>query len=571
MKTDFFAEILERIAPADVIGIYLSLKPSGRSLKGLCPFHSEKTPSFNLNPENGLWHCFGCGAGGNLAQFLMKIENISFQEARNLLAEKAGLPLIFHDSEKRKKQNRIRGLLEASLGYFQQILLKSKEGEAGLQYLETRKIQFKMIEIFQLGMAPFSNQNLIQYLSKQGYDIEEMKEAGLVSRSIPPRDNFSNRLIFPIRDLFEHLVGFGGRTIGKEEPKYLNSPDSSVFKKGENLYAFQLAKQGIAKKNFVLLVEGYLDAIMLHQFGFENTAASLGTSLTIQQAKLLGRYVEKVIVAYDGDKAGLEAMKRAMIILQQANLDFFLLILPEGDDPDSFLRKNRKEAFETLLNHALSPVQFALQLSLKTYNVKIPEEKTRIVDEILPFLYLISNPILRDEQIKLISQELNISESLLRSLVRKKTSHFSQMPDAFPFSSRETEILKWILWEPSLAPEAWSQISPDDFEEKLPRESAHFLFRVYQEKKKEILLLEDIPQSVSFFLSRLSAEPPVGEIGNFMTLISRQKEERFKKELKSLKEEVLQKIKERKLDPTDETYTSYVELLKKMKGGSKPV
>ncbi len=571
MTTDFLSEILERIAPADIIGNYLALKPSGRSLKGLCPFHSEKTPSFNLNPENGLWHCFGCGAGGNLVQFLMKIENLSFQEARNLLAEKAGIPLTHQNSEMKKKQNRMRDLLEAASSFYHQTLLKSREGESGLEYLEKRGIDSKAVEIFQLGMAPQSSQNLIQFLSHQGFDISEIKEAGLATRSIPPKDYFFNRLIFPIRDLFGRLIGFGGRTIGKEEPKYLNSPETPFFKKGETLYAFHLAKPAITEQNFALLVEGYLDTITLHQFGFRNAAASLGTSLTLQQAKLLGRYISKVIVAYDGDKAGLEAMKRSMIILQQANLDFFLLVLPEGEDPDSFLRKHGKQAFETLLKHPLSPVQFALHTALKTYNPQIPEEKTRLINEILPFVSLIANPILRDEQIKFVSQELNVSESLLRSFTRRKSASFSQPALQRPSLSRETEILKWILWEPALASQAWSQLSPDDFEEESFRESARFLFQSYHEKKKGILSLEDIPSSVSLLLSRLSTEPLIGGIENFQTLISKQKEERLKKELKSLKEEVLQKIKERKLNPADETYTSYVALLKKMKGEKKEI
>jgi DNA primase len=570
MPLDLLSEILQRIRPEQIIGEYVSLRQAGRSLKGLCPFHPEKTPSFHVNPENGLWHCFGCGAGGNLLQFIMKIENLPFPEAKAFLAQKAGMVLEPDIEEKGRRQSRLKHILEKATDFYAQTLLKSRVGEEGLRYLEERGIRLETIEKFCLGMAPPGGHALLRYLENAGFSLREIQEAGLVTRSDFPKDYFLKRIIFPIWNASGNVVAFGGRTLGSDQPKYLNSPDSPLFKKGENLYALHFAKSAIGKEQYVILVEGYIDVLMLHQYGFVQSVASLGTSLTHAQAKLLSRYTQRVVVSYDGDAAGFEAMRRAMGVLQSLGLEMALIALPQGEDPDTFLKQSGSGPFQGLLQRALSPVDFVLTLGMQKYDPKTPEGKKKIVDEVLSVIEALRDPILRDEYLKKTAQSLDVSETALRRRLHRPPSKNFEMEVGQPIS-REEEILKWILWEPHLSAMIWSEISPEDFQEPQGRACAEVLYRLWKEGKKEVKDFQDLPEPITAFLSRLSVQPPVGGIEGVKSLLEAQKQSLRKKDLMALKEEVNKRLKEGKLKPTDEAYKMYIELLRQMKsekGGS---
>lgn len=564
MADEVLSEILGRVDTVAILHDYVKLRQTGRTFKGLCPFHAEKTPSFHVNPEKGLWYCFGCGVGGNLFQFLMKINNVSFGEAKEFLAEKAGIALHAESDAHRSRRRRLYDVLKAASAFYRETLKRSKIGEEGLQYLDSRGIHPKTIEKFQIGMAPASGQELFHALSRQKFEVEAMREAGLVTKSNPPRDYFSRRILFPIWDSQGNVVAFGGRTVANEQPKYLNSPESVLFKKGEILYAFHLAKDSLIKEDVAILAEGYLDVVALHQFHFENAVATLGTSLTPQHAKFLHRFVPKMILSYDGDRAGQEAMRRAMAIMEGTGLDLEFLSFPTGEDPDSYLRKNGSEAFKRLLQNALSPVDFVSAMAKRDYDPATPEGKKKIVDEVLPILKAVHEPVLKDAYIKKIAQSLDISESVIR---RQAKGHPS--PKSAPVESsmsRENELLKWMLWEPAAVETVWSRLTPEDFESKAAQEGAQLLFQSWQERKNSFAESDTSSEATMAFLSSLSMSPPVGTMDSLEGLIVAQKARHLKRQLKVLKEDVSRRLKAGELNSTDEAaYSKYLALLRESK------
>ncbi len=565
MVASDLAVILERLDLVQIIGEYLPLRQTGKTFKGLCPFHPEKTPSFHLNPERGLWHCFGCGAGGDIATFLMKIDNLTFPEVKALLAKKAGIELTPEQGLQSKKRRRWQEILEIAAQFYQQMLFQSSPGEEGLRYLEARGITNPTIQQFKLGMAPVGGSGLLNYLLKRGFKLEELREIGVVTKPTPSRDYFFKRIIFPIWDTTGNIIGFGGRALGQEVPKYLNSPESPLFKKGENLYPIHLAKGSISKEGRAILAEGYLDVLMLHQHGFTQSVATLGTSLTLNQAKLLMRYAPKVTLSYDGDRAGIEAMRRAITIAEAAGIDLGLITLPDGEDPDSFLRKQGAERFSELLTKDLSPLDFVFQRTQTklNLNLKTPEGKKKMMTEITPLLQAIHDPVLRDAYIRKMAEALLINESIIRKQLLGKSQIKFAATSGSP--SREKEILAWILWEPSLAATVWSTLTPDDFGGEECRAAASTLYRLWQEEKRSFSELEEVPSEVLAFLSKLSTEPPAGKIEAVPLLVKAQQDHNLKKELVTLKNEVTQRLKEGKVDPTDEAYMKYLALLRQAK------
>lgn len=557
------SEIVDKIDAVHILGEYVPLKKSGNTFKGLCPFHLEKTPSFHVNPQRGLWHCFGCGAGGDLITFLMKIENLSFPEARDWLGKKAGINLEQSLSAENKKRRRWHDILQYTAAFYQQTLFKTPFGRQALAYLDSRGVKTSTIERFQLGAAPASGQELVKHLKERNYQFQELHELGIIAKTDPPRDYFFKRIIFPICDGSAQVIGFGGRALGEEQPKYLNSPETPLFKKRETLYAFHLAKPQLIKQEFVILAEGYLDIIALHQFGFDQAVASLGTSLTAQQAKLLSRFARKLIICYDSDLAGFTAMHRAMSVVQAFDFELYFISLPQGYDPDSFLQKNGKDAFNQLLTQPLSPVDFLIHKMSSQVNLNAPEGKKRIMSEIVPLLKAMSDPILKDAYIKKTSESLSLSESMIRKLLENKTTPLKIQETRLP--SRERDILSWILWEPSLAGMVWSSLSPDDFEDSLCREAAEALFRLWQEGKASLSELDAISEQVLSLLGKLSTQAPVGSIESVASLITAHKTRQTRKELSMLKQQISTRLKEGKVEPTDEAYQKYLLLLRRMK------
>lgn len=565
MAYEDLAEILSRVNPLEIFSEHVSLRQTGKTWKGLCPFHNEKTASFHVNPEQGLWYCFGCGAGGNLFQFLMKINTLTFPEAKEILAKKAGIALASSSNQHQRKRERLYDLLRTASEYYQNILRQNPEGEEGLRYLSFRSVTRNSIEKFQLGMAPSSSQSLISFLSRRNFLLEEIQETGLAAKTNPPRDLFQKRILFPIWDSAERVIAFGGRSLGEEKPKYLNSPETPLFRKSEILYAFPLAKKKILKENAALIAEGYLDAVMLHQFGFENTIATLGTSFTFQQANFLRRFVSRAVLCYDGDSAGFTAMQRAFPILDRVGLELAFAVIPPGEDPDSFLKKKGSGAFQTLLETALSSIDFLLKTAKQAHNSETPEGKKKIADDLLPVLQSVTHPVLKEAYVKKVADSLGISESSLLRLSRGKGKE--EPVESKTSLSREDEILRWILWAPHLAGKVWTRLTPENFEGTEASQGAAALHRAWMEKKSAIGELEEVSENTFSYLGRLSSEAPVGIPETLDSLLQAQQTQNLKKELGTTRKVLSSRLKEKEgeVDSTDEAHRKYMEILRAIK------
>ena len=423
----------------EVISEYINLKKAGKNYQGLCPFHSEKTPSFSVNADKQLFHCFGCKAGGNVFNFIMKIENLNFNEAMELLAKRAKIVLPDYGDDRIKGEK--DRLYEANLlanRYFHYLLLQTKPGEKAQTYLKQRGLDLEIIEKFRLGYAANGWDGLLNSLGKRGFSPEILEKAGLVvprQQQTGYYDRFRNRLIFPIFDLRGRVIGFGGRVLDDSLPKYLNSPETLLFNKSKNLYGLYHSRESIRDKQQVVIVEGYMDFLSLYQAGVKNVVAALGTALTEGQAKLLTRYAEEVIIAYDADAAGAAATIRGLEILQSQGLKVKILDLPAGDDPDSFLRKRGKDALLDLLASSLPWVEYNLQKTLNEYQ-ETTGSKGQIVEKLLPILARVNNQIERDEYIRSLSEKLSIREEALRLELRK----IKRQPERGKLRNREEKI-----------------------------------------------------------------------------------------------------------------------------------
>ena len=370
---EFINDLTSRNDIVDVVGSYVPLtKRSGVNLFGLCPFHGEKTPSFAVNPERQIYHCFGCGKGGGVINFIMEIENLSFPDAVRFLAKRSGMEVPEDDSDPtRNKRSRMLALnREAARFYHAQLLADT--GRAGQAYVEKRGI-VSMVKPFGLGFAPDSWQGLTDAMTAKGYTRQELVEAGLarVGKNGGIYDYFRGRLMFPVIDVRGSVIGFSGRILAEGEPKYLNSPDTLVYSKSRSLFALNLAKK--SKSGYILLAEGNIDVVSLHQAGFDSAVASLGTSLTAEQARLIARYAQKVIIAYDADAAGRKAAQRAIGILQPMDLQIKVLEIPGAKDPDEFIQQKGPQAFRDLLERSGNQIEYRLAQTAAEFDLTADE------------------------------------------------------------------------------------------------------------------------------------------------------------------------------------------------------
>ena len=415
MKTDRLLEdIKSRIDIIDFISDYVQLKKSGQNWKGLCPFHQEKTPSFMVSQSKQIFHCFGCGAGGDVITFLQKHDSLSFHEAVTMLAKKAGISMDAgrFDQKSIQKDERIRQALHEAGNFFAETLRATKDAE---EYLKGRGVSFESIGLFLLGYAPSGWSNLLRHMRKAGYSDEIIKDAGLaVSGNNGLYDMFRERIIFPIRSMNGSVIAFGGRAMDNSMPKYINSPETPVFKKSETLYGLHTGKDAIRDRGFVIIVEGYMDVIICYQYGFQNVIAPLGTSLTSGHLQKLRKMTNAAVVVFDGDAAGINAAKRSIPLFCQNNFKAKLLLLPEGEDPDSFLRKNGSEAFNALFGKAQSIVDFLFSVSRG--------EMIDVVREALTLITQNADPLAADEMLIELSGKTRISEVTLREEFRKQRS-----------------------------------------------------------------------------------------------------------------------------------------------------
>ena len=404
-------EIRSKVDIVDFISDYVPLKKSGQNYKSLCPFHAEKTPSFMVSQPKQIFHCFGCGAGGDVVSFLMKHETLSFNEALQVIAKKAGIKIgeFAFDKDRSEKREKLLTVNREAAQFF---IKNLHDSEVAKTYLKKRGIEDVSLQSFTIGYAPRKRDSLLKYLKKIGYSDSLIKDAGLiVSDEKSIRDVFRGRIIFPIYNYQHDIVAFGGRVLDNALPKYLNSPETEIFKKGETLFALNLAKEEIRKKGYAVLVEGYLDTIICHQYGFKNTIAPLGTALTSKQLQRLKPVANKVVLVFDSDAAGIAAAKRSLEILSQCNFRAKVLLLPEGEDPDSFLRKKGNQPFKRMLAGALSMTEFLLN-TLKGDRIDTAREILRMISSI-------GDMIVADELLRELAEKTRIDESVLRSELKQ--------------------------------------------------------------------------------------------------------------------------------------------------------
>ena len=478
----------------DVISGYVRLQKKGANYFGLCPFHNEKSPSFSVSPGKQMYYCFGCGAGGNVYTFIQEYENYTFPEAVKMLADRAGvnLPEIEYSEEAKKAESKRSRLLEinkeaAKYFYFQ---LRARQGETGYRYLRDRQLSDETIKKFGLGFANKTSNDLVQYLRSKGYSPELIHEAGLcnVDEKHGMYDKFWNRVIFPIEDINHRVIGFGGRVMGDGTPKYLNSPETPIFDKSRNLYGLNFART--SRKGNIILCEGYMDVISMHQAGFDQAVASLGTAFTLGQASLLKRYTKEVLLSYDSDGAGVKAALRAIGILKEAGLTGKIISLEPYKDPDEFMKNLGKEAFQERIDHAENSFLFEIRMLEKEYNLSDPEDKTRFHREIARKLCDFSEEVERENYIEAVAEKYHIGFENLRKLVgsiaaqtglakpveRPKSGiHKKTTPEE---NSKKTQrlLLTWLVEEPQLYKKIERFIGPEDFTEELYVRVAERLF-----------------------------------------------------------------------------------------------
>lgn len=427
-----FIEDLRRQADiVRVVGDYVTLKKKGANWMACCPFHQEKTPSFSVNPSKNIFYCFGCSKGGSVFNFVMELEGLSFPEAVKVVAEKAGVPLPELEDDKRfeakrKEADEVIQLNGWALEFWERHLGEDNaEAREAREYVEGRGIAAETVKTFRLGYAPNSWDALGVYLKSKGATIGQIERSGLVVKKEQGGyyDRFRGRLIFPVLDAQGRPVAFGARAMrAGEEPKYLNSPETAAYTKGRHLFGLGVTRDEIRKKKFVILVEGYLDLIVPFQHGVRNVAASLGTALTPEQAKLLSRFARKVVVNYDGDRAGINAAKRAIEVLLPEDFEVKVLVLPDGADPDEFVRAHGAEEYNRRRGQAVPHMQFVLEQATRDRSLRNPAQKAEAVEEALPFVRSVRNPIQKREYFDMVMDALRVEEKGLRRDLWKSVS-----------------------------------------------------------------------------------------------------------------------------------------------------
>lgn len=478
----------------DVISGYMRLQKKGSSHWGLCPFHGEKSPSFSVSGSKQMYHCFGCGAGGNVFTFLMNYENLTFPEAVRQLAQRAGiqLPELEYTEDMRRKESKRMKLLEinkeaAKYFYYQ---LRSGHGQTGIQYLSKRGLDQETIHKFGLGYAGKNGTQLVQYLKQKGYEDSMIKEAGLANFSERSGlvSQFWNRVMFPIQDVNHRVIGFGGRVLGDGEPKYLNSPETPVFDKRRNLYGLNFART--ARSGNIILCEGYMDVIALHQAGFCQAVASLGTAFTSEQANLIRRYTENVLLAYDSDGAGVKAALRGIGILREAGLSAKVINMKPYKDPDEFIQNLGVEEFQDRIDKAENSFFFEIRILEQQYDLSDPEAKTNFYREIAKKLCGFSENMERENYLQAIVDKYHIGFDNMRRLVNSSAMQTGLVqPATKPRSGIKPKktpqenakksqglLLTWLCDEPKVFRKITQYISAEDFTEDLYRQVAERLF-----------------------------------------------------------------------------------------------
>ena len=496
-SSEVIEEVVSRNDIVDVISGYIKLKKSGSSYVGLCPFHNEKSPSFSVSGTKQMYHCFGCGVGGNVITFVMEYENYTFPEAVKMLADRAGiaLPVMEYSGEDRRERDIKTKLLEinkiAATFYYHQ--LKSPAGQSGLDYLKKRQLSDKTINTFGLGYAPQLTGDLYRMLKEKGYDDELLKESGLFTYEKGIREKFWNRVIFPIMDINNKVIGFGGRVMGDGKPKYLNSPETKLFDKSKNLYGLNVARS--SRKNNLIICEGYMDVISMHQAGFNQAVASLGTALTPGHARLMKRYTDNVLITYDSDEAGVKAALRAIPILKDAGLSTKVINMRPYKDPDEFIKALGTEAFQERIDKAENSFMYEIGIIEKNYNRSDPESETAFEREVANKLVQFSEKLERDNYMKAVCRQFMIPEDGMREMVIRIGSQGGIIPRQTQPVRRmdptrkkkedgirqaEKILLTWMIEDGDIYDKVSEYIQPDDFIDPLFKDVASKVYEQYE-------------------------------------------------------------------------------------------
>lgn len=495
---DIIEEVRMKNDIVDVVSQYVKLTRKGSSYFGLCPFHNEKTPSFSVTPSKQMYYCFGCGAGGNVFNFVMEYENYSFGEALSHLADRAGiqLPRIEYSSEAREKAKQRETLLEinrqaAQYFYYQ---LRRESGQIGYRYLTDRGLSDETIRKFGLGYSDKFSDDLYKFLKGKGYGDDQLRDSGLfnVDERHGMYDKFWNRVIFPIMDVNNRVIGFGGRVMGDGKPKYLNSPETKIFDKSRNLYGLNVART--SRKPYLILCEGYMDVISMHQSGFTNAVASLGTSLTSGHASLLKRYTQEVLLLYDSDEAGVKAALRAIPILREAGINSRVVDLKPHKDPDEFIKTEGAEVFQQRLDQARDSFMFRVSVSEKDFPMEEPQGQNRFFERCARLLLELSDELERNLYIEAIVRQYHrygISVEDLRKRVNTlamKGTPIEQRQQPKTVEARQAQkkesaadkaqklMLTWLVTYPGIFDTVEKYLSPGDFIVPLYHEVAEMLF-----------------------------------------------------------------------------------------------
>ena len=495
---DIIEEVRSKNDILDVISGYVKLQKKGNAYFGLCPFHSEKSPSFAVTPSRQMYHCFGCGAGGNVITFLMEYENYSFVEAMQALAERAGvkLPQKEYSAQMRQEADRRQRLLEVSreAGKYYYMLLRSPNGQAAYQYFKRRGLSDAVMKKFGLGYADKYSDDLYRYLKKKGYPDELLRDSGLISYDERKggHDKFWNRAMFPILNVHNKIIAFGGRVMGDGEPKYLNSPETPLFDKSRNLYGLNIART--TREPRLLLCEGYMDVIALHQAGFDNAVASLGTSFTNGHAGLLSRYAKEVYLTYDSDAAGVKAALRAIPLRSAAGIAVKIIDMNPYKDPDEFIKALGAEAYQERVSNAENSFLFEIRMLEREYDLNDPQGKTSFYNETAKKLLRFTGELERENYIEAVAEKYQIGFDNLRKLVH----HFGVQADIHA-SRQELKsgihekkkkedgrkqsqklLLTWLIEDTGLFSTIGRYITPEDFTEEIYRKAAAELYTQYE-------------------------------------------------------------------------------------------
>ena len=498
---ELIEEVRSRNDIVDVIGGYVRLQKKGSTYFGLCPFHNEKTGSFSVSPGKQMYYCFGCGAGGNVFTFLMQYENFTFGEAMQQLADRVGIELPQQEmtsAQKREADKRARLLeinKEAAMYFYR--LLRSPRGQNAYQYFKKRELSDETMQRFGLGYSDQYSDDLYRYLRSKGYDDQILKETGLVTidEVRGGHDKFWNRAMFPIMDVHNRVIGFGGRVMGDGEPKYLNSPETKIFDKSRNLYGLNIARS--TRKNQLLLCEGYMDVIALHQAGFDNAVASLGTALTSGHANLLKRYTKEVYLTYDSDGAGVKAALRAIPILKEVGIVTKVINMRPYKDPDEFIKALGAEEYQKRINEAENSFLFEIRIMESQHDMNDPESKTAFYNEVAKKLLGFSEELERNNYIEAVADKYQIGFDNLRKLVNQlamkdglarehtplKTGIHENKKKEDGMKQSQKLLLTWLIEDPRLFGKVEKLITADDFTEELYHRVAQELFAQYDRDK----------------------------------------------------------------------------------------